>query len=362
DEANVCNNFNKNNAGANATEFSKTESSATECATEDSCCCNIKQAQQADNLSEAENAKQVNLADYYNDGKKAEEKAEDLLDELEKAELLSGFNAQPTKKTNDLQKIKIENDLNLVSEDFTRALAENEFTLFYQPKVQLEQGFMVGLEAFIRWKHAKHGIIAPNKFLYLADKFGCMQDIDAWVINKVCADIKTWKNNNLSVLPVSVNFSEDILLNKNFLNLLINTVNKYNLDNNELQIQITEEIFFNNYDYCNKLIKILQENDFVVAIEDLTVKYCNLENLAKVRCNQFTFSREAGIAIVKNEKDRQIASKIIEIAKANNISVLCEGIETGNDVELLKSIGCTYAQGYYFGRPVDSATVSEYMV
>ncbi|MEG2084305.1 MAG: EAL domain-containing protein, partial [Clostridia bacterium] len=275
---------------------------------------------------------------------------------------LSGFNAQPTKKTNDLQKIKIENDLNLVSEDFTRALAENEFTLFYQPKVQLEQGFMVGLEAFIRWKHAKHGIIAPNKFLYLADKFGCMQDIDAWVINKVCADIKTWKNNNLSVLPVSVNFSEDILLNKNFLNLLINTVNKYNLDNNELQIQITEEIFFNNYDYCNKLIKILQENDFVVAIEDLTVKYCNLENLAKVRCNQFTFSREAGIAIVKNEKDRQIASKIIEIAKANNISVLCEGIETGNDVELLKSIGCTYAQGYYFGRPVDSATVSEYMV
>lgn len=236
--------------------------------------------------------------------------------------------------------------------DILNGIREDEFYLVYQPLFYLGSEKIAEAEALIRWKHPKKGLLYPDQFIDIAENSGTIIDIDQWVINTACRQLKNWRDNQFEPVRLSVNISAKTFEMKKFVPLLLDIVNKYEVDPSQLQLEITERILIRNVEESIMKLQNLRSMGFKVAIDDFGIGYSSLSYIVRlpIDCIKIDKSFVQNIAFSKEAKT--IVSTIITLCKTLNLHVIAEGIENSMELEYLKYSDCDIGQGYYFSKPI----------
>ncbi len=236
-----------------------------------------------------------------------------------------------------------------------RGLASNEFIPFYQAKVDSGTGKVVGMEALARWVKPNGDIVPPGEFIEFAEILNLIGEIDNQILNISIKDMAEWKKAGHSDLIVSVNVSSKELEDPLFSNKIIETLGKYELNNNQLEIEITESLIMKNVEEKIKLLKTLSETGIRISIDDFGTGYSSLSYLKKLPINTLKIDRSFVNDILSDPNDMAIVSAIISMAGKMGLNVIAEGVEHAEQIELLKAEGCTIIQGFYYSKPLPKA-------
>ncbi|WP_291327913.1 GGDEF and EAL domain-containing protein [Desulfovibrio sp. UCD-KL4C] len=233
-----------------------------------------------------------------------------------------------------------------------RGLASNEFIPFYQAKVDSETGKVVGMEALARWVKPNGDIVPPGDFIEFAELLNLIGDIDSQIMEISIKDMATFKNAGYDDLIVSVNVSSKELEDPLFSNKVIKTLDKYKLNNNQLEIEITESLIMKNVEEKIKLLETLSATGIRISIDDFGTGYSSLSYLKKLPINTLKIDRSFVNDILSDPNDMAIVSAIISMAGKMGLNVIAEGVEHAEQIELLKIEGCTIIQGFYYSKPL----------
>ncbi len=243
-----------------------------------------------------------------------------------------------------------------------KALDNDEFNLVYQPQINLRTGEIVGVEALLRWDHPEHGAISPSEFIPFAEESGLIIDIGCWVLKSACAELSRWRDAGLPEIRMSVNISARQLMEDGIVKDIINVLKDYNVPGHCLELEITEHAIMNDMDSVIRKLKELSAHDITIAIDDFGTGYSSLSYLHKLPIHTLkidrTFLKESRI----NKGDNTIINTIVAMAKGLNLNVIAEGVESQSQLEYLREIDCSEAQGFLFGKPLPPDVISQLLV
>lgn len=233
-----------------------------------------------------------------------------------------------------------------------RALEEEEFQVYLQPKIGLVENHIVGAEALTRWIRPNHKMMAPDKFIPLFEKNGFIVQLDFYVYEQVCKVLRRWMDEGVTVVPISVNVSRVHLNTLDFVKRIEELVKQYNIPTKLLEFELTESIFLDSTEAALTTMKKLREMGFGVSIDDFGAGYSSLNLLKDMTTDVLKLDKEFFRRGNMKEEEKIIVSSIISMAKQLKMKVLSEGIETEMQSEFLKEIHCDMAQGYLFAKPM----------
>jgi diguanylate cyclase (GGDEF)-like protein/PAS domain S-box-containing protein len=241
-----------------------------------------------------------------------------------------------------------------IEESLRRALAQNEFTLHYQPKIDLKTGAIKGAEALIRWAHPTRGMIPPEQFIPVAEDCGLIQPIGNWVLREACRQAQAWADAGLPAIAMAVNVSAMEFGGEKFLQGLSAILAETGLDPRHLELELTESLLMKHAESTEKILKVLGERGVRLAIDDFGTGYSSLSYLQKFPLDTLkidqSFVREIGIASDK----ASIVAAVISMARSLKLRVIAEGVETPEELAFLRAHHCDEAQGFYFSRPIQA--------
>ncbi|MEG2544879.1 MAG: EAL domain-containing protein, partial [Longicatena sp.] len=240
-----------------------------------------------------------------------------------------------------------------------QAFIEHEFIPFYQPKVDVNTGKLVGAEALARWKNNKGEIISPNKFIPLCEETGLVLELDMIIFEEVLVFLKKQIQQGITCVPISVNFSRLHLLSSNFVDKIVEKVRFYEVEPELIEIEITENVMFENIEVVQGFIHQLHEEGFLVAMDDFGSGYSSLNMLKDIAIDILKIDRVFLFDSIDSNRQKIIFSAIIKMAKELHISIVVEGVETLEHIALMKEFGCNVAQGYYFAKPMNEESFEE---
>ena len=245
-----------------------------------------------------------------------------------------------------MKRIHLENDLR-------HALDQNEFTLFYQPKVD-KNADVIGMEALIRWQHSKLGTISPDKFIPMAEKTGIISSISEWVLHTACMQIREWQNNHYlpkdATLAVNVSIRE--LKQESFWETLQKILSVTELDPLCLVLELTESSFMGDPQATIVLLEKIHRLGVRIAIDDFGSGHSSLTHLKRLPIDIIKIDMPLVHGIGKGCNDEEIIKVIISLAKSLGLQSVAEGVETREQVNFLHENKCDVMQGFYFCRPV----------
>jgi diguanylate cyclase (GGDEF)-like protein/PAS domain S-box-containing protein len=242
--------------------------------------------------------------------------------------------------------------------DLRRAIDQNELILNFQPILALQTDELFGFEALIRWKHRERGILFPHQFLPLAEGNGLITLIDFWVLKQVCSQLQKWRRNfNLSqFFRINVNISGRSFAQADFLDRLSRILKQTHTDPAQLNLEITETALMEKGQVMSSMISSLKEQGLGLHIDDFGSGYSSLSYLRHFSFDCLKIDRSFVTEISENHQSREITKTIIQLAHALQTCVIAEGIETAEQLQVIKSLGCEFVQGYLFSPPL---TLSE---
>ena len=250
--------------------------------------------------------------------------------------------------------IEIENSLKEknIEDNMERALENNEFVVYLQPKVELKNNDLAGAEALVRWIDPKKGVISPAEFIPIFEKNGFIAKLDIYVFEEVCKMIRNWIDEGTNPIPISVNLSRMHLQNPNFLKKYKKIQMKYNIPPDLLEIELTETMVFENFEHLKKVIDEIHQMGFYCSIDDFGSGYSSLNLLKEIpvdilKLDRVFFSKE------NDDRGNNVIESIISLAKKLNMITISEGIETISQLDFLKKVRCDLVQGYVFSKPLD---------
>jgi diguanylate cyclase (GGDEF)-like protein len=232
-----------------------------------------------------------------------------------------------------------------------KALLNQEFVVFYQPKYSLKDNRIVGAEALVRWVKPDGTIIRPDQFIPYLERNGYIVNVDFYVYEQVCKYIRSRLDQGKRILPISLNVSRIHLEDPTFLNRLVSLVDKYQIPANLLEFELTESVFLGNQYAAVSTMEELKKRGFLVSIDDFGSGFSSLNLLKNLPVDILKIDKEFFGNYTFKANDEIVISCIINMASKMNISVICEGVETKEQVSFLKNTTCDMAQGYYFARP-----------
>jgi diguanylate cyclase (GGDEF)-like protein/PAS domain S-box-containing protein len=236
------------------------------------------------------------------------------------------------------------------------ALQSRQLDVFYQPIVEIDSQQVVALEALLRWKHPNHGYVRPERFVAIAEEAGLIMPIGDFVLQRVVADMTRWRSAQCKAVPVAINVSAVQLQRANLAEQIARLTKEYGLEPSMLQIELTESAVFERREARAReagqdAVAKLRELGVHIAIDDFGTGYSSLSYLKRWRVDTLKIDRSFVRDLVTDMSDLAIVSAIIAMARHLHISVVAEGIEGYQQLEKLRQLGCTYAQGYLFARP-----------
>ena len=247
---------------------------------------------------------------------------------------------------------QISNQLKVESE-LRKAIKRKEFEAYYQPKVTLDTGVVVGYEALIRWNHPEHGVWTPDRFISIAEDSGLIISIGKWVFQDVCTNIKRMLRTGL--LPVdgriSVNLSVKQFRDPNLVTDIETILNRNNVPARHLELEITESLLMEDIDKAIDILKALRSLGIALSIDDFGTGYSSFNYLKRLPIDLIKVDRSFVMDIPDDKDDMEITSAVIAMAHKLRLAVVAEGVETEAQKEFLKANHCDYAQGYLFGKP-----------
>jgi diguanylate cyclase (GGDEF)-like protein len=236
--------------------------------------------------------------------------------------------------------------------DMRRALQRGEFTLHYQPVINMRTGAITGAEALIRWTHPTRGTVPPLQFIPVAEDSGLILPIGAWVLREACTQARAWVDAGLPRMTVAVNVSAVEFRNENFLENVFTTLSETGLDPRLLELELTESVLMKRVESSASILQSLRERGVHVSIDDFGTGYSSLSYLRKFPVDALKIDQSFVRRIGTDAEDRAIVSAVIGMAQSLNLRVIAEGVETLEELTFLRSHHCDEAQGYYFSKPV----------
>ncbi len=238
--------------------------------------------------------------------------------------------------------------------DLRSALDNFEFEIYYQPKfdIQADPPKLVSAEALIRWHHPILGMIMPNEFIPLFERNGMIGEIDKYVWTQAARQIARWKIQYGITIPVSVNLSRVDVFDPMLGETLDEILYQNGLPHDILKLEVTESAYIEDSSLLIRVVDDLRKNGYIVEMDDFGTGYSSLNMLSSMPVDVIKMDRKFICNIEQDEKDVQMVALILGIAKSLKIPVIAEGVETAYQMQLLKELGCSMVQGYYFSRPL----------
>ncbi|MCS5421758.1 MULTISPECIES: EAL domain-containing protein [Psychrilyobacter] len=252
-----------------------------------------------------------------------------------------------TSKMNEIAKRKITIETNL-----RHALKNEELTLFYQPKIDFNDGKITGAESLLRWFPNKDESIPPSEFIPIAETSGLILEVDKWVLSTVCRQLKKWKDLGYPDQKISVNVSGMHFKQGRILKTLGDILDEIEIPPKSLEIEITEGIFLEDIKESALILEQLQSMGIDISVDDFGTGYSSFGYLKRLPVSTLKIDRSFISNAATNSDDASITKAIIMMAKLLNLKVIAEGVETIEQVELLHAEGCHEMQGYYFAKPM----------
>ncbi|QFG01142.1 EAL domain-containing protein [Psychrobacillus glaciei] len=248
----------------------------------------------------------------------------------------------------------------LLESELRKAIQKKEFTIYYQPKVSIEKQEIIGVEALVRWQNEKLGFVSPGEFIPYAEDAGLIIPLSEVIIEKVCLDIIDWRNKGILNLLVSINIASLHFQQDDFIERINSILMQYNCSPRQLELEVTERTIMNDTEgIVEKLIK-LKNMGFKLSIDDFGTGYSSLSYLNRFPLNYLKIDGSF-IKQITSLKDKQaIVDCIILLAHRLHIKVVAEGVETKEQVKLLKEMDCDIIQGYYYSRPIPSKELLDF--
>lgn len=257
------------------------------------------------------------------------------------------FSSDMTAKA--LQRLTMENDLR-------QALHRGEFTLYFQPQVNVMTGEVEGAEALLRWEHPEKGMVLPARFIQIAEETGLIVPIGEWVLAQACAQCKAWQEAGYRRLRISVNLSAtQFLRHVELIRTVTRTLHEVRLDPDQLELEITESLLIQNTEEHVATLQKLGKLGTPISVDDFGTGYSGLSYLKRLPIDVLKIDRSFVRDLEADPDDAAIVRAIIALAHSLKLRVVAEGVETRGQLEVLRHLECDQYQGYLFSRPLPAA-------
>lgn len=249
-----------------------------------------------------------------------------------------------------------------ISNQIKEGIEKGEFELYFQPQIDVLTNTVYGAEGLIRWNHPKKGLIGPNVFIPISETGDLIYLIDEYVIEEAFKTIKKWSNDPLlNHLKLAVNISAKEFKKNTFIPKLKNLLEKYKIDPEKLEIEITESVSMQNVTYTIKTLEEIKKLGFSISVDDFGTGYSSLNYLKMIPFDIIKIDRSFIKDILNDNDDYLITKMIIEVSKILNKQNIAEGVETPDVLKKIKELGCRYVQGYYFSKPLNYQSFYEFV-
>lgn len=239
-----------------------------------------------------------------------------------------------------------------IEKDMWEALDNRQFCAYYQPKYNIETKELSGAEALVRWKHPQKGLLPPGIFIPVFENNHFIIHVDFYIFECVCCLLKEIMEEGREPVTISSNFSRLHLSQPDFVDRLVSVSDKYNVPREYLEIEITETVATENFEQFVGTISQLKEKGFNVSIDDFGSGYSSIQLLYKLPIDVLKFDRDFVAGEEKNDMKLELLDSIISVTMKNGIKIICEGVETIEQEEFVRSHKCTYVQGFLYSKPV----------
>jgi diguanylate cyclase (GGDEF)-like protein len=243
------------------------------------------------------------------------------------------------------EKVKLESDLH-------EALALGQFELHYQPKVDTATGSIHGAEALVRWQHPERGLISPGEFIPLAEECGLIDAIGEWVVREACRQARAWQLAGMAPMRVAVNLSAFQFRHGNLLHMIRSALHAAELDPRLLEVEITESALMSDPETSVTILEQLSRMGVVVSVDDFGTGYSSMSYLRRFPIDKLKIDRGFISELLSRPDDASIVTAIVSLAHSLRLKVVAEGVETTEQLDLLKSLGCDQYQGFCFSPAV----------
>ncbi|WMI82327.1 EAL domain-containing protein [Anaerotignum sp. MB30-C6] len=239
------------------------------------------------------------------------------------------------------------------------ALKDGQFSAYLQPQYNYDNGRLIGAEALVRWKHPVKGDIMPSKFIPLFERNGFISKLDEYIWEQICILLRKWKDEGIPLVPISVNVSRRDIYNPHLFGNILALLGKYNLDPALLHLEITESAYTQNAEQLVTTVNLLRSHGLKVHMDDFGSGYSSLSMLQDVPVDLLKLDMRFLGNDYKEERSGNILNAVVRMATALQLPVLAEGVETKEQADFLRSIGCLRMQGYFFARPMPTEEFEE---
>jgi predicted signal transduction protein with EAL and GGDEF domain len=238
-----------------------------------------------------------------------------------------------------------------VERDIHQALDQQQFEVFFQPKVNPTTCQIVGVEALIRWHHPDKGLVMPNDFIPIAEQTKLIIPIGDWVLHATCKEICRWRQQGLPKIKVSINISAVQIEQEDFVEKIVNTLADFDLSGDYIDLEVTEYGLMKNRENAALKLRRLRAHGITIAIDDFGTGYSSLSYLQNFPVNTLKIDRSFIQDIESDTTETCIVDAIVSMAKGLKLHVVAEGVETVSQLNYLKNLGCVEVQGFLFGKP-----------
>lgn len=232
------------------------------------------------------------------------------------------------------------------------AIQNKEFTLYLQPKYDIEKGTIIGAEALVRWISLENGFISPGDFIPVFENNGFVYEVDKFIWEESCRYLRKWLDEGGEVHPISVNVSRIDLYDPKLVQHLVDLREKYQLPSQYLELEITESAYTEDPEQIITITRQLREAGFVILMDDFGTGYSSLNMLKDIQIDVLKLDMGFLKSSDYSAKGGNILTAILKMAESLKMQTIAEGVETKEQVEFLKSIGCRYVQGFYYSKPL----------
>ena len=236
--------------------------------------------------------------------------------------------------------------------DIRNSLTANNFYLKYQPRVQIAEGTVAAAEALIRWNHPERGEVSPAEFIPVAEHSGLIQRITEFVLIEACEQIKTWREEGMPPITISINLSPVDFRRPDLLNLINDVLTSTEVDPSQLELEITEGMMMHEVDEIVERLEELRRRGLSLAIDDFGTGYSSMSYLKRFPVDILKIDQSFMSGIPQHREDVSITMAIIRMAHSLGLRVVAEGVETEEQLDFLRRRNCDEAQGYLFSRPL----------
>lgn len=253
------------------------------------------------------------------------------------------------------ENMRLENELK-------NALLEEQFKLYYQPKIDAITGEIIGAEALIRWLHPEHGMVSPAKFIPLAENSGVILDIDEWVLEEACRQNRSWQLQGMPHFPVAVNISARHFYQSNLIPTITRILEETGLEPRYLLLEITEGTLIKNVEYGVRMMEDLRAMDIHISMDDFGTGYSSLSQLDRLPISEMKLDRSFIQGITQDSRKSSIVRAVIELGHHMDLRIVAEGIESPEELKYLTKLECDQLQGYLFSKPLPEPKFTRFVL